>query len=165
MTVKVAYFDNAGIELSDRYDPSAPGAITALDAFLTLTSADRLRDTWHVFAYYQDVRDTVGGEEWLDEEMGVPQTPEEIWSFVHPKEIGFWSGRGSDNNCYIFLEADCGWEQERGLLMVWRDGTTLNKVGGINGHPTNVNAYGDQSLQDVVYYASSPEFTTRLREE
>jgi hypothetical protein len=49
-------------------------------------------------------------------------------------------------------------------MLVWCNGTTLTKVGGYDGHVTNVNSYADDSLADVVYAASNPEFTTRLND-
>ena len=159
--VKVPYFDAMEIPLAADHDPAKAGVAAALEAFLSLTPADRLRDTRHVFAYYLDVRDVVG-EEWLDEEMGVPDAPEDIWSFIHPRVVGFWPGRRPDDNCYVFVEAHCGWDDEHGLLMVWRNGAVLNKVGDFDGHATNAGANADQSLNDVVYRASNPEFTTRL---
>ncbi|HRP77595.1 MAG TPA: hypothetical protein PL183_00670 [Aquamicrobium sp.] len=49
-------------------------------------------------------------------------------------------------------------------MLVWRNGTTLTKVGGYDGHLTNRSAYDDDDdrLIDVVYSASNPEYTTRL---
>jgi hypothetical protein len=47
-------------------------------------------------------------------------------------------------------------------MMVWRSGKVLNKVGGYDGHVTNVHAFDDDSLVDVVYAASNPDYTTRL---
>jgi hypothetical protein len=160
--VKVAYFDNAEIEvLEDDYDPSDPKAVAALAAFLALTPSDRLRDSRHVYAYYQDVREVVGGEDWLDEEMGVPNGPEDIWSYVYPSVIGVWTSDDDDDNYYVFLEANCGWEDEHGLLLVWRNGAVLNKAGSFDGHPTNERAFADPAMRDVVYASSSPEHVTR----
>lgn len=165
MKLKVPYFDNMEIELSDDdYDPADQPAVAALNAFLTLTPGDRLGDTRHVYAYYQDYREAVGGEDWMDAEMGVPEKPGDIWSFVYPNELGVWSGHGGDDNHYVYLEANCGWEEEHGLLLVWRNGAILNKVGGFDGHATNDNAYADDSLQEVVYKASNPANTTRVHE-
>ncbi|WP_051371247.1 DUF6985 domain-containing protein [Mesorhizobium loti] len=86
MKLKVPYFDNMEIELSDDdYDPDDQPVVAALNAFLMLTSDDRLGDTRHVYAYYRDFREAVGGEDWMDAEMGVPEKPEDIWSFVYPQ--------------------------------------------------------------------------------
>ena len=165
MKLKVPYFDNIEIELSDDdYDPADQRAAAALDTFLTLTSDDRLKDSRHVYAYYQDFRDAVGGEDWMDKEMGVPEKPEDIWSFVYPNELGIWPGDDGDPNHYVFLEANCGWEEEHGLLLVWRNGAMLNKAGGFDGHATNANAYADDSLREIVYKASNPDYTTRIQE-
>jgi hypothetical protein len=45
-------------------------------------------------------------------------------------------------------------------MLVWHNGTTLIKVGSYDGHLTNRSAYADDSLIDVVYAASNPEYTT-----
>ena len=165
MKLKVPYFDNMEIEFSDNdYEPADQPAAAARNAFLTLTSDDRLRDSRHVYAYYRDFREAVGGEDWMDEEMGVPEKPEDIWSFVDPNELGVWSGYDGDANHYVYLEANCGWEEEHGLLLVWRNGTMLNKVGGFDGHATNANAYADDSLREIVYKASNPGYTTRAHQ-
>lgn len=156
------YFDGAEIELLDEPDPGVPGAAAALAAFLRLTPADRVSDSRHVFAYYRDYHEAVGGEDWLDAQMGVPETPADIWAHVAPKTLELRKGRGGDDTWYVMVEADCAWEEEHGLLLVWRNGTTLNKVGGYDGHATNENAYADSALRDVVYAATDPAYTTRL---
>jgi hypothetical protein len=129
---KAPYFDDADIFLADDVDPDDPRTASVLAAFLALTPADRLRDSRHVFAYYRDVHETVGGEDWLDAEMGVPASPEDIWRFVEPRVLGVWQAHAddADPNDYVWIEGDCGWEDEHGLLLVWRRGETLNKVGG-----------------------------------
>ena len=160
--MKLPYFDNADVMLDDEPDENDSMAAAALDAFLTLTPADRLRDTRHVYAYYQDFRAEVGGEDGLDEEMGVPATPEAIWDHVQPGTIGIWKGHGGDENTYVFVECNCDWEVEHGLLMVWRNGSVLNKVGGFDGHPTNAAAFDEVSLSDVVYSALDARYSTRL---
>ncbi|WP_240230868.1 DUF6985 domain-containing protein [Devosia lacusdianchii] len=158
---KVPYFDNAEMETIEAVEDA--GAAAALAAFVALTPADRLADARHVFAYYKDYHQAVGGEDWLDEQMGVPETPADIWRHVTPGgEIAVEKGRKGDDNWYVVMEANCAWEEEHGLMLVWRNGTTLTKVGGYDGHLTNVNAYADDSLVDVVYAASDPTFTTRL---
>lgn len=160
---KVPYFDDAEMETIEQL--SDEGAIAALAAFMALTPSDRIADARHVFAYYKDYHQAVGGEDWLDEQMGVPETPADIWNHVTPgREIELTPGRGGDENWYVVMEANCEWEEEHGLMLVWRNGTTLIKVGGYDGHVTNRDAYDDDSLIGVVYAASNPSFTTRLDE-
>jgi len=160
--VQLPYFNNAEVELFDDFDENDLQAAEALATFLALTPADRLKDSRHVFAYYCDFREAVGGEDWLDAEMGIPEKPEDIWDHVTPNVVGVWKGRGDDKHTYIFVEANCVWEEEHGLLLVWRDGKVLNKAGGFDGHPTNAGAYADNAMSDMVYRASNPDYTTRL---
>lgn len=158
---KVPYFDN--VEIGTIEEISEEGAAKALSAFLALTSADRVADSHHVFSYYRDYHQAVGGEDWLDEEMGVPQKPSDIWRYVTPGvEIDVTKGHAGDENWYVVMEANCGWEEEHGLMLVWRHGTTLSKVGPYDGHITNCHAYADDSLTNVVYAATDPTFTTLL---
>nr|WP_314260536.1 hypothetical protein [uncultured Devosia sp.] len=157
--VQVAYFDNAEVEFFEE-EEATPRQLAAVKAVLTLTSADRLKDSRHVYAYYQDYREAVGGEDWMDEEMGVPETPEQIWDYVYPTTIGVWSGHEGDDHVYVFIESNCGWDEEHGLLLVWRDGIQLNKVGGFDGHPTNTVKEGE--ADDKVYSSSNEQYTTRL---
>lgn len=163
--IVVSYFDGAEVELDEEPDPDAPGSIAALASFLELTNADRLSDTQHVFAFYRDYFEEVGKLEWLEAEMGIPQTTADIWDYVTPGTVSVAKGRKDDNNWYVVMQAECHWDVERGLMMVWRNGTTLTKVGGYNGHLTNVNAYADPGLERVVYKARNPEHTTRLSDQ
>lgn len=158
---KVPYFDNAEMETIE--EVREEGAAAALAAFIALTRENRIADARHVYAYYKDYHQAVGGADWLDEEMGVPETPADIWKYVTPSnEIDVTKGRGGDENWYVVMEANCGWEEEHGLMLVWRNGAILTKVGGYDGHLTNSRAYADDSLSDVVYAASDPLHTTRL---
>ncbi|OBB31665.1 hypothetical protein A5792_15880 [Mycolicibacterium peregrinum] len=134
-----------------------PAVEAALATFLTLTPADRIADSRHVYAYYRDIHYTVGGEDWLDEEMGVPQTSADIWASVTPGPVMVteWYERW-----YVVMEAECPWEEEHGLMIVWQDGAKLSKVGPYNGLVTNGRGYDGR--EDAVYSAIGDEYTTRL---
>lgn len=161
--VQVSYFDGIEIPHDARADEftDADRATAAMSAFLALTPADRLADSPHVWAYYRDYYEMVGGQDWLDAEMGVPAGPEGIWVHVHPQQL-YLSMRDGDPACYVVVDCNCDWEQEHGLMLVWRDGKRLTKVGGFDGHVTNVDAYDDPAYADVVYAASAAEYVTRL---
>lgn len=97
--------------------------------------------------------------------MGAPETPADIWKYVTPiDEIDVTKDHEGDQNWYVVMEANCGWEEEHGLMLVWRNGTTLSKVGGYDGHLANSHAYADDNLAEVVYAALDPSFTTHLNE-
>jgi len=153
MMINVPYFDGAAITLNTEVD----GIAHVLDAFLTLDSTHRLTDSRHVFAYYQDYR---SGADWLDAIMAVPDHAQDIWKHVTPGPVYLEQGRRDDTSWYVVMEAECDWDVEHGLMMVWRNGTTLCKVGGYDSHLTNVNAFGDPALQNVVYAAVERQFVT-----
>lgn len=156
MTIKVPYFDDFEVELADEVSHSDP----ALIEFLNRNSNDRLKDSRHVFNYYKDLHHAVGGEDWLDQEMGIVSDPKQIWMHVTPGLVFIASGHGSDTSRYVVMEAECAWEEEHGLMMVWKDGKVLSKVGGYDGHLTNTNAYADDTLHNIVYSATNKKFTT-----
>ncbi|HEY4199817.1 MAG TPA: hypothetical protein VGM83_04585 [Devosiaceae bacterium] len=167
---RAPYFDNAEVELEEDDEGNEPGAFAphetpegaaALRAFLALTPADRMADSRHVFAYYADFREAVGGEDWLDEEMGIPETASDIWDNVTPGPISVTQGY-DDRQWYVVMEAECAWEAEHGLMMVWHNGTRLTKVGGYDGHVSNSDAFADEKLSDVVYAAIDRKYTTYL---
>lgn len=161
-TLSVPWFDNVVLELEA--EPKTARDAAALAKFLTLTAQDRRKASRHVHAYYRVFHYAVGGEDWLDAQMGIPATPEDIWTHVQPQLIFVQSRDDMPGHSYVVVEANCDWEEEHGLMLVWKDGTELTKVGGYDDHLSNVWAYADDSLADVVYAGSSPEFTTRLKE-
>lgn len=160
--VEVPYFDGAEVAFEGQGDPLEPGAVAALAAFMALTPADRIADARHVSAYYRDYHEAVGGEDWMDAQMGVPETPADIWRFVEPHVLVLEKGPRGDGHWYVVVDADCGWEEEHGLMLVWRGGRRLTKVGGYDGHLTNEDASDDEATRDAVYLGSNPKHTTRV---
>lgn len=164
--VQVAYFDGADVPHDSRHDEIADPAraTAAMSAFLALSPADRLADSRHVWAYYRDYYEIVGGQDWLDAKMGVPAGPEDIWPHVHPQELYLAIGPEGDPASYVIVSCACDWEEEHGLALVWRDGKRLTKAGADDGWPTNGGAYDPSGYSSVVYDSSSPQHLTRLDE-
>lgn len=162
--VWVPYFD-ADVELAkpatvEGSNVANVGEQSALKAFLDLTPADRLSDTRHVYAYYCDVRQAVASEDGRELEMSALKSPAAIWTHVTPTQIYLEAGSDGDAHFHVVAECECDWEDEHGLMMVWRDGATLCKVSDFDGHITNANAYDDDSLADVVYPGIDKAFRT-----
>ena len=151
--IAVPFFDGqtAAFEGSD-LDPDA--VLSAMRAFLALGAADRDKAAPHVFAYCREVLEEIGEHE-LDGPP--PVTPDDVWRLVQPRGIDIVE---EDGSVFVMVECDCDWEPEHGLLMVWREGRVIEKVGGYDGHATNVHAYDDESLAHVVYAGADPRFTT-----
>jgi hypothetical protein len=155
------FFDGVPIDL-DR-EPASVAETAALEAFLRLGPADRLAASRHIYAYYLDFHQAIGGEDWLDAAMGIPATPADIWSHVHPRGMFLEDDiHSAAQEVYLVIEAECDWEEEHGLMLCFRNGARLTKCGGYDGHLTNVNAYADARLANVVYAASNPKFQTLL---
>ncbi len=160
MQVEVPYFDNSCVDLSEDTSPDDP----AIAAFLQLGRENRLADSRHVYAYFQDFYAGVGvdDQDWLDAEMGILSSPDEIWGFVSPGAIFVESDRDDAAIRFVVMEAECVWEEEHGLMLVWREGKQLSKVSGFDGHLTNADAFADENLAQTVYVAVLEEYTTRL---
>jgi hypothetical protein len=155
--VKVPYFDNAALRLSNQ--PKNDPEREALAAFLSLTLSDRNADSRHVYAYYRDYHHIVAGQDWLDAEMGIPETAQDIWEHVTPLTLIIRTDHW-DKNVYVFIDAECAWNEGQGLMMVWRDGKHLKKVGGYDEIMTNDDGSDDPALAKLIYYATDPEFRT-----
>lgn len=158
--ITLPYFDNAPAlfdveqDAEQEQDESAQArASAALAAFLRLSVADRDADTRHVYAYCQGFVTSIGAEE----DMPMPDNPLDIWQRVMPEVVVVYPDDGLDQNAYVLVHAACDWEPEHGLQMVWRGGTELVRVSGIDGHVLNSAFQGD----DVIYADPLLTFTTR----
>jgi len=60
-----------------------------------------------------------------------------------------------DKGIYVSLECNCNWEPEHGLQLVFKNGSTIKKVGPYDGHLANSDAYADDRLENVVYHSKS----------
>ena len=158
-TLTSPYFNNAVLDVFEQTKTAEECA--ALDAFASLPTENRLRDAHHLFAYYRDMHACDDDPEELDALMGVPATPQDIWPHVSVHSVCARTNP-DDGLAYVMVSGNCAWEPEHGLLMVWREGRVLNKVGVYDDHLTNAYAYGDATLENVVYRAHDAVFTTSL---
>lgn len=157
------YFDNQEVELFFEDEEEVLHAADSIRAFLSLGPSDRLCDTRHVLAYFRDFTADAGFE-WCESGLAELASDEEIWRHVYPTSLGMMESwdLGTEDRLrqFIVLEANCGWEQEHGLLMSWRDGAELVRVSGYDGHATHGHAYADVSKDAFVYYAQNARFST-----
>lgn len=161
VTCPVPFFGDhrAQLEMEDIEDISAEDISETLRNFLALDDTDRLAATRHVYAYFKDFWDEFE-EDALSPGTKPPANPEDVWRLVTPGDLLLSNDPHHEpNRYYIVMEAECDWEPEHGLMLVWRDGKTLTKVSGYDGHVTNRNAYADPAMKNVVYH-SYRGFTT-----
>ena len=60
----------------------------------------------------------------------------EIWQHVRPTEVMLERSR-HDPHVYVVAAAECAWEPEHGLQLVFRQGDELIRVGPQDGHLTD----------------------------
>lgn len=125
----IPYFDNEPIKIGfvDAIDKQyLAKADEALKQFLRLNSSDKIADTAVVKQYYDDV------QQWETMEPLNISASEQIWNYVHPSEIVIdWNEKGE---VYVVVSAECDWEEEHGLQLVFKAGVRLTRAGGHDGH-------------------------------
>ena len=119
----------------------------AIANFLAATPAVLREADEALFTYYKDYE-----QYWLEEGNAPITTAEELWQRVRfGAEPMVSRGAHGDEAVYVSVECGCDWEVEHGLQIVFKNGLKVNKLGPFDGHLTNVNAYDDESLGDVIY--------------
>jgi len=163
MRMHIPLFGNVELDVVE-YTPDGRGAVTtpeaiqALEAFLALTPVDKAQITRHVYAYYSDTLIEADGEWGIEERMGTP-SGDDIWDYVIPGPIHL--GNDMEGSWYVTMVAECAWEEEHGLMLVWDSKGRLCKVSAYDGHHTNASARSGVEMSDIVYYANNDRFTTR----
>lgn len=109
-----------------------------------------LRDAGpYIFEYYESCKEYIDPD---DEEYFEINSVDEIWSHIRLGDDPLFMRRHrGDQGIYVSLECGCDWEEEHGLQIVFRNGLIVNKIGPYDGHLTNSDAYGDDSLEDVIF--------------
>jgi hypothetical protein len=131
-------------------DPAKEDFHTAIRNFLSIGPSVLKDIEPHVFNYYQDCNRYFrpGDEQYLDIRM-----PEGVWRHIQLGLEANVSRSSRTRDIYISLECNCDWEPEHGLLIVFKNGIVVNKIGPYDGHLTNSDAFGDNDSEDVVYRA------------
>ena len=123
---------------------------SSISNFLSI-GPEVLRDVeQEIYRYYKDMFDILSSE--LDDEFVIIATPSDLWKHIRLGASPVVSRRPyGDKSVYVSLECECVWEEEHGLQIVFKNGLKVNKVGPFDGHLTNSDAYGDASLEEVIY--------------
>lgn len=111
---------------------------------LTLTNAESA-----IFAYYQDIAAYRRAEK---QEVVQIDKATEVWKHIRFGSEALVCRRQNDTRTvYVSLECDCDWEPEHGLQIVFRNGAEISKLGPFDDFLSNADAYGEPSLDKVVY--------------
>ena len=148
--VSVPYFDGQLLTFTFTLDgltnTDAQDAESAVAAFLGLRSDARLAASRYVFQNYRRMAEAVGEDE-IDCHIG---SSDDVWRHVHPTEIYVSRRSRRDMLIYIQITAECDWEREHGLQIVYRRGSELCRVSDQDGHLTHTDAYDLAEEQDKV---------------
>ena len=132
-------------------DPDKEAFLVAIANFLSLPESALKKSERYVFQYYKDLEDA--WKSYDDDFKPIP-SPADVWKHVRLGTAPTVSRRAhGDKGIYVSVECGCDWEEEHGLQIVFKNGLKVNKVGPFDGHLTNSDAYGDESLEDVIYQA------------
>ncbi len=105
-------------------------ATTAVMAFLGLGIKEKLAASEYVFANYSKMAELVD-----EEDLGCQiSSKEDVWTHVHPSEIFVSKRRRREQAIYIQVTAECDWEPEHGLQIIYRRGNELSRVSDQDGH-------------------------------
>ena len=133
--VPVPYFDGRpmtftldGLEESDE-----PAVATAVASFLSLTAADRDSASASVYQNYLALAAAVD-----EDEVGCSiSSPGDVWNHVTPHEVFVKQDYYGDKSIYVRINAECDWEPEHGLQIIYRHGRDLSRVSAQDGHLTD----------------------------
>ena len=90
--------------------------------------APSVRAAPSIFDYYRAVMDAVVADEDLDRCVDIPAQTKYGPNTVMAKR------HGSDRLVYVSIECECDWEPEKLLMVVFREGRTVGKVGLNDGN-------------------------------
>jgi hypothetical protein len=128
-------------------DPSPGDFADAVTRFLALTTIDRSVATPHVYESYRELVESVDDP---DLEGIRIDSPEDVWAHVHPTDIHVSRRHRHDKMVYVQVAADCDWELEHGLQLVYRGGWQLTRVSDQDGHLTYADAFDLPEEQDRI---------------
>lgn len=122
----------------------------AIKNFLSIDEAELRKAQDDIYKYYKDIfAQLTPDDDWYVEIA----RPEDVWKHIDFVNTPIVSRRPyGDERIYISLECSCNWEQEHGLQIVFKQGLYVNKIGPVDGHLTNSDAYADDRLENIVYY-------------
>jgi hypothetical protein len=118
----------------------------SLNAFLALGATEREHAGRFVFQVYRQFVEAVGQDQ-LDFSIS---NARDVWDCVTPTEIHVSRRHRRDRLVYVQILAECQWEEEHGLMVIYRSGSTLSRVSDQDGHLTTSDAFDLPEGQDRI---------------
>ena len=116
-------------------DPAPHEFHAAVKTFLALDGTALEAASAGVFDYYRHMGEIFG--DGLDDFPRIAG-PDQVWDHVALTGHEVTVSRGGEGEpVFVSVEAECAWEVEHGLQVVFREGARITKVGPYDGHLTN----------------------------
>jgi hypothetical protein len=147
--IAIPFFDNKKLAVTfmDLGPEDLEEADAALRNFFALTSDDRLRISDLAYKNYTDFLDEVDFDG-IEEGLSDIKEDHEIWNFIYPTDIYVSKRHRRDHDVYVCISCECGWEEEHGLQLVFRQGKKLTRISSEDGHLTEADAYDKPDAED-----------------
>lgn len=131
--------------VEDMEEDQAPAEFEeAVSRFLRLGPNDRGTATPYVLQTYRRFIAAVPeGDLHLD-------SPERVWTHVRFTEVHLTRRHRGDRKVYVQATAECDWDVEHGLQLVFREGRKLTRVSSQDGHLTYADACGLPASEDAI---------------
>jgi hypothetical protein len=115
----------------------------AVRRFLQLSSSARELAAPYVHKNYTEACEASG------ESLAIAG-PHAVWNHLRPMEIRVSRRPYGDEKVYVVIAAQCDWEPEHGLQIVYRGGDELARVSDQDGHLTHVDAFDLEEHEDRI---------------
>jgi hypothetical protein len=148
--IQIPYFDGSPLAFTlDGFEEQDEAALQcSVRAFLALTSADRVAASEYLFQHYKRYAAIMD-----DEDLGCwPEKAQDIWQHVKPSAITLARRGSRDDHVYVRIEAECAWDPEHGVQIIYRSGHQLSRVSEQDGHLTHSDAFNWPDDKDVIVY-------------
>ena len=124
----------------------APEVATAIASFLRLGPESRSAASPYVYDNYKFIAESAD-----EEDLGFRiNSADEVWEHVYPTDIHVSRRRRRDKAIYVQVAAECDWDLEHALQLVYRRGFELSRVSDQDGHLTHTDAYDLPEDQDRI---------------
>ncbi|MES2072966.1 MAG: hypothetical protein V4488_21615 [Pseudomonadota bacterium] len=110
----------------------------AVASFLAKVQAEQALAAPHILEAYRSAVTEMAP----DKPACVIASASEAWQHVQPEEVRVCRRQQGDRKVYVQVVADCDWDHEHGLQLVFRAGRELSRVSIFDDHLTYADAYG-----------------------
>ena len=154
--IEIPFFDNLKMQINygeflPEDDPKfIEEADKATKAFLQKSKEDRAAISHLVYKNCMDFLNQIVLRE-SDQVFVNMKDQNEIWNYVKPMRhggINLSRRPHRDQDIYLEINCRCGWEDEHGLKLVFRQGRQITRVSAMDGCLTDADALGIPDTED-----------------